>query len=527
MQGRKAQMEEIREILRCYRMLRSVKGTARTLNFARNTVRDYVRWAQVKGYLDTEKVLPSEAELAAEFKDTQKEAVVRQALTIHHEKIKEWLEEKYTLTRIQELLTEGYGWSGSYETLKRYAQPLRLDSKACIRLEVEPGTEAQVDFGYMGLLWDPREQKMRKVWLFLMTLAHSRHCYGELVFEQKIPTWIGCHRRAFEFFGGIPAKIVIDNLKAAIVKAAIYDPLANRTYYECAEHYGFIISPCKPRTPEHKGKVERGVPYVRQAFMAGRTFRDIHDGNVQLVDWIQNKAGLRNHGTTHQQPRIVFETVEQKALLPLPEKPFVMGLWKEAKLHVDCHVVVEGCYYSAPYRFRGTNLMVRMTDTMVYLYHNHEMIAAHTRGRRKGERMTVLEHYPSEKAAYLEKTVVWCRRQAKAIGPHLIELVETIMRQDHPMDTLRKVQGILHLAEKYPKERMNLAARRALHYQVLSYRSFKNILESGLDNQPLQAVSQPPLLSARIYTFARPITDFVPTSQTQSEEKPHGINTSN
>lgn len=95
------------------------------------------------------------------------------------------------------------------------------------------------------------------------------------------------------------------------------------------------------------------------------------------------------------------------------------------------------------------------------------------------------------------------------------------------MDTLRKVQGILHLAEKYPKERMNLAARRALHYQVLSYRSFKNILESGLDNQPLQAVSQPPLLSARIYTFARPITDFVPTSQTQSEEKPHGINTSN
>jgi transposase len=518
MRGRKAQMEEIREILRCYRLTRSVKGTARTLNYARNTVRDCVRWAQPKGYLEAETELPSEAELATQFTDGQKEAVVRQSLQPHEAKIKEWLDGRFTLTRMQELLVEGYGWTGSYETLKRYTQPLRLDTKACVRLEVAPGTEGQVDFGYMGLLYDPRERQMRKAWLFLMTLSHSRHCYGELVFEQKIPTWIACHRRAFEFFGGVPAKLVIDNLKAAIVKAAIYDPLANRTYYECAEHYGFVISPCKPRTPEHKGKVERGVPYVRNAFMAGRTFRDIQDANVQLLDWIQNKAGLRNHGTTHQQPRIVFENVEQKALLPLPATDYVMGLWKEAKLHTDCHVVVEGCYYSAPYRFRGETILVRLADSMVYLYHSHELIATHMRGHRKGERMTVPGHYPTEKAAYLEKTVVWCRRRAQTLGPNLVQFVETIMHQDHPMDTLRKVQGILHLAEKYPKERMDHAARRALHYQVLSYRSFKNILEAGLDHQPLEPIAPPAPIPARNYAHARPITDFIPF-QTQSEEK--------
>lgn len=527
MQGRKATMEEIREILRCYRVLGSVKGTARALNYARNTVRDCVRWGQIKGYLDESKELPNQSALALEFQNTQKEAVLSHILEGHHEKIQDWLKAKYSITRIQELLTEGYGWVGSYETLKRYTKPLRMNSQACIRIEVAPGSEAQVDFGYMGLIWDPLEKKQRKCWLFLMTLAHSRHCYGELVFEQKIPTWISCHRRAFEFFRGIPAKIVIDNLKAAIVKAAVYDPVANKTYYECAEHYGFVISACKPRTPEHKGKVERGVPYVRRAFMAGRTFHDIHDANSQLIDWIQNKAGLRKHGTTYQQPRIVFESIEKKELQPMPEKTFDMGLWKQAKLHTDCHVVVEGCYYSGPHRFRGSTLMVRMTENMVYLYSNHELIASHIRGKRKGQRITVLDHYPSEKAAYLEKTVSWCLKRAKAIGPHLLDYVETVMKQNHPMDTLRKVQGILNLSDKYPKERMNQAARRALYYQVLSYRSFKNILVSGADRQPLDPVAHTTLPSNREYTFARPITDFTSTSQTQSEEHQYGINASN
>jgi hypothetical protein len=147
-------MEEIREILRCYRLTRSVKGTARTLHYARNTVRDCIRWAQPKGYLDPAVELPSESELAAQFKDSQKEAVVRQSLRPHEEKIKEWLDTHITLTPMQEMLAENYGWTGSYETLKRFTQPLRSDRKACVRLEVAPGAKPRWDFGYMGLLWD-------------------------------------------------------------------------------------------------------------------------------------------------------------------------------------------------------------------------------------------------------------------------------------------------------------------------------------------------------------------------------------
>lgn len=509
MRGRKAQVEEIREILRCYRLTGTYKGTARTLNFARNTVRDCVRWAEKKGYLADGAALPSEMELAVQFRDSQKETVFEHVLQPHRDKIVQWAEDGLTATRIHELLTEGFGWTGSYETLKRYLRPLRQGQNAYVRLEVSPGSEAQVDFGYMGRIWDVRESRLRKAWLFLMVLSHSRHFYGELVFEQDIPTWIGCHRRAFEFFGGVPAKLVIDNLKAAIVKAAIYDPLVTRTYQECAEHYGFIISPCKPGEPRHKGKVERGVPYVRKSFMAGRSFRDIRDATEQLQEWILNKAGMRHHGTTRQQPRVVFEMVEQKNLKPLPTNPFVMALWKEAKVHADCHVVVQGCYYSAPHALQGETVMVRSTGSMVYLYHHHALVASHPRGRRKGERMTISAHYPAEKAAFLEKTVVWCRLRAKAIGPNMILLVETLLHHDHPMDTLRKVQGILHLSDKYPRERMDLAARRAQHFHLLTYRSFKSILESGLDRQPLEQDPLPLLPAVRSYTHVRPITDFV------------------
>jgi hypothetical protein len=170
--------------------------------------------------------------------------------------------------------------------------------------------------------------------------------------------------------------------------------------------------------------------------------------------------------------------------------------------------------------------MVRMTDTMVYLYHKHELIATHPRGRRKGERMTTPAHYPAEKAAFLEKTVVWCRHRAKAIGSNMALLVETLLHHDHPMDTLRKVQGILHLGDKYPKDRMDLAARRALHFHLLTYRSFKSILESGMDRQPLEEVLQPSLPAVRSFTFARPITDFIPLTNNLKEAK-YGIDPSN
>lgn len=517
MQGRRNTVADIREILRCYRITNNIKETARTLGCAKGTVKRYVRWARVKGYLNRDD-LPSEAELTQEWQDDDKgRAVVRASLEPYGEAIKSWIDEKIVLTRIYEMLVEGHEWKGSYETLKRFTLPFRQNKKACVRLEVAPGQEAQVDFGSAGLIWNPIQKRNRKAWVFLMTLSHSRHMYGEFVFSQDSTTWIACHRRAFEFFGGVPKKIILDNLKAAIIKAAIYDPMVNRTYRECAEHYGFLISPCIQGIPEHKGKVERGVPYVRKSFVAGRSFCDSTDANAQLIDWIMNKAGLRIHGTTKRQPVVVFDTVEQRALLPLPARPFSMVTWQEATVHPDCHVVVKGSFYSAPHRLRGEDVMVRLTDNMAYIFHNHQLIASHIQAKRPGTRQTLPGHYPPEKAAYLEKTPQWCLTRAKKIGPATHRLIDEILMRQHPLDGLRKAQGILALVRKFSSERLEAASKRALHFGTFTYQAIKRILEKQLDQEPLDQEEVTCKSMQRQFTFARPIEDFLLNTSTKEK----------
>ena len=121
----------------------------------------------------------------------------------------------------------------------------------------------------------PSSERVRKAWVFVMTLGYSRHQYAEIVFDQKVETWVELHVRAFESLGGVVKRVVLDNLKAGIVKAVVHDQEAQRSYRELAEHYGFLISPCRPHTPHHKGKVESGVRYVKRNALAGRKFKDI------------------------------------------------------------------------------------------------------------------------------------------------------------------------------------------------------------------------------------------------------------
>ena len=168
----------------------------------------------------------------------------------------------------------------------------------CIRVETPPGREAQVDFGGVGKVRDRLTGKMRPAYCFVMTLSYSRHQYAELVFDQKMETWIGCHRRAFEFFGGVPDQIVIDKGKAAVLRSDLENQALSVPYSRLARHYGFLVHPCRVRTPEHKGKVENGVRYVQRNFIAGREFVDIEEANRKLLEWVVNEAAVRGRHDT-------------------------------------------------------------------------------------------------------------------------------------------------------------------------------------------------------------------------------------
>jgi transposase len=483
---------------------------ARDLRVSRKTVAKYREWAVKQGVLAGPLPEPGAllAMLASSFPESPPPRGVSSAEP-YRERIVALRKQNVECRAILERLREEKGFKGSYAAIWRFVRALEPPTpEAFVRIETPPGEEAQVDFGYAGFLRDPATDTPRKAWAFVMTLSWSRHQYVRFVFDQEVATWLRCHRDAFEWFGGVPRRIVLDNLKAAILKAAIHDPVVQRAYRECAEHYGFLIAPCRPRTPEHKGKVEQGgVHYVKRNFLAGRDLRDRLDADEKVLAWRNGTAGLRIHGTTQEQPLRRFEDVERTALLPLPAGPYALAVWKKAKLHPDCHVVFEKAYYSAPHRLIGRTLWVRAADTAVTIFYEHESIASHPRAVRPGQRRTIQDHLPPDKVAGMMATPTYCLERASVIGPRTFDLVERLLGE-RPLDRLRTAQAILKLAHKYAPRRLEAAVTRALRFDETSYAAIKRILVRGLDLEPLplDLRAAAPVLPTPL--FARPWTDF-------------------
>jgi hypothetical protein len=353
---------------------------------------------------------------------------------------------------------------------------------------------------------DPETGELRKTWAFVMTLSWSRHQYVEFVFDQKVETWLRLHRNAFAFFGGVPERLVIDNLKAAVVRACFDDPQVQQSYRECAEHYSFLIAPCRPVTPRHKGKVESGgVHYVKRNFLGGREITPITQANRDVRRWANTTAGYRIHGTTKEKPLERFE-LEQATLRPLPNTPYDMAVWKQVKLHRDCHVVFDQAYYSAPFRLVGQQLWVRGGSREVHVYTaDYQLVATHTRAGRPGRRMTHLDHMPPHKVPGLILTRETCRQQAAEVGPFTRNVVDALL--DHrPEDRLRTAGRLLRLGDRFGRERLEVACARAWRFDDPAYMTIKRILEQGLDAEELPdpAASSPPTM-----VFARKAEELV------------------
>jgi len=500
---------DVRELLRRVQAGQTTRAIARELGLARKTVARYRAWAVGEGW--PAGALPSleelEARVRAQVPASNLPCTPFKAAP-YRERIEAWRRDGVEIRAIFQHLEREHGYTGSYAALHRYVRHLEAATPtAFVRLEVAPGEEAQVDFGSAGQRRDPVTGELKKAWVFVMTLSYSRHQYAVLVFDQSVRTWLRCHREGFEWFGGVPRRVVIDNLKAAIVRALWHDPVVQRSYREFAEHYGFLIAPCRPRTAWHKGKVESGVHYVARNFLAGREPGYLHEDNAALRLWVEEVAGARRHGTTKEAPLARFRDAERAALLPLPESPYDLGVWKQAKLHPDCHVVVDGAYYSAPHRFIGQRLWVRSNGQDVVIFHAWERVASHRWGP-PGTRRTDPAHYPPDKVAFLMATPSWCRARAAAIGPSASEVVEQLLAE-RPLDRLRTVQAILRLVEKYGLARLEAACRRARYFDEVGYRTLKRILEKGLEREPLPELA-PARLAPPTFRFARSGSEIFP-----------------
>ncbi|MBU1077918.1 MAG: IS21 family transposase [Spirochaetes bacterium] len=381
--------------------------------------------------------------------------------------------------RLQEVLKEK-GFKGSYSSLLRYVSKSTLcKEQPIMRIESQPGELAQVDFGYVGKIYDAEKRDYVKAYVFVLVLAFSRDGYYEIVTSQDIKTWCRCHIHAFEHFGGVPKIIIPDNLKSAIIKASYCDPLANKTYGDLAHHYGFQIDPCLPGTPEHKGKVESGVKYVKNNFIPLRTFTDIEDANRQLRQWNAASARTRIHGTTRKQPEELFQRFEQQELLLLRRERFEIPVWKHLKVYRDIHIQFDKAYYSVPSDLRGQYVEARKTESQLAIFFEHELKAVH-RPMPAGKRSTNKDHYPPDMGSYMKEDTDYCLREAGKVGVYTRQVV-TVLLNEEAIRNLRGAQNILRLQKKYGRQRLEAACGRAAFFCNYSYGGIKNILEKELD----------------------------------------------
>lgn len=248
-------MHEYRHIIFRLRSGQTIRAIARDGLAGRKKAKKILKVAIQQGWLTNESELPSDEVLLKYFERIPTSPITQSSVIRYQEQIEQWCGQNIQASTIYAALQREYGFKGSYDAVQRFAKKIKDRSSIEVTtiLDFKPGDCAQVDFGSGPKLLHEVTGEIISTWIFVMVLAFSRHMYAEIVLKQDVETWLGCHRRAFEWFGGVPKKMIIDNAKCAITKACYYDPVAQRSYAEFAEGYGFIISACPPREPKKKG----------------------------------------------------------------------------------------------------------------------------------------------------------------------------------------------------------------------------------------------------------------------------------
>lgn len=394
--------------------------------------------------------------------------------------------------RIHQDLVEERAFKGGYQSVKRFVRSLREATPAPYRrMECEPGQEVQVDFGRGAAVVDGKG-KRRYPHLFRVVLSHSRKGYSEVVWRQSTEDFLRALENAFRHFGGVPATVVTDNLKAAVLKADWYDPELNPKLRSFAEHYGTTILPTRPRTPRHKGKVERGVGYVQDNALKGRKFTSLAEQNRFLQEWERRVADTRIHGTTRCQVRAAFE-LERPSLRGLPNSLFPCFQEAPRKVSIDGHVEVAKAYYSVPDEYRRRTVWARWDGRIVRVYNQRfEQIAVHAR-QEPGRFSTDRGHIPPEKISAVERGSHWMVGQAELVGPHCAAWARAVLK-NRGVQGLRVLQGLLGLVGRHSAGAIEDACRTAVEHHAFRLAELRRLLKLAANEEPPGFLDRHPLI---------------------------------
>jgi len=403
----------------------------------------------------------------------------------YREHIEKSLDKGLTAQRIWQDLVEDYGFGHGYASVKRFVRKLkRRHPEVAAVMPHLPGKEGQVDFFQGPPTLNPADGRWRRPWILRVTLSCSRHGYEEAIWAQDRVHFLRAIEHAFIDFGGVPEVLRHDNLKAAIVRACLYDPDISELYAAFARHWGFVPLPARPRHPQEDGIAENAGGYVKDNAIKGRRFDSLEELNSHLAKWNRTIARLRIHGTTRKQVYTHFVEVEKPALKPLAADCFNLFEVGTRTVHPDGHVQIAGSYYSVPHILVGQDVRVQWDDRMLRVYAHEKCVAVHCR-TPAGTFATREEHRPAHKPAREEAYVAGLLSKAEYIGSDALDWSKAAI-EERGVRSYRLLQGMLSLTRNHPKERVDWACQVALKRRQFRYKVLRRLLEQAAAESPIQ-----------------------------------------
>jgi transposase len=488
-------VRKIREILRLkFELGLDNRQIARSCSIPHSSVANYLRRTAAAGLVWP--LPPDLGDAALEAKlfpivPTNREIRLPDFASMHEQLLRhKYLTLELLWKEYKQNYPDGYQYSWFCELYGCWASKLDI----VLRQDYRAGEKMFVDHaGPTVPVVDAKTGVIQEASIFVAVLGASNYTFCEAVWKRDLPSWIGSHTRAVEFFQGVATITIPDNWKTGVTAACYYDPDLNPTYRDWAEHYGTVVIPARVRKPRDKAKVEGGVLIVERWILAAlrhRTFFSLAELNGGISELLVtlNRRKFRKLDTTREK---LFEEIDRPALKPLPAMPFEFANWKAAKVHPDYHVEIDRHYYSVPYQYVRENVDVRLSEKTVEIFLKGRRIAAHTRSYIPGRHSTQKEHQP-QKHKDLQWTSASMVNKGRAVGIHTADALQKIMNErKHPELGYRACLGVLRLGKRYSNERLESACRRAIAMNVCSYRSIKSILENSLDREPLTPIEVP------------------------------------